>query len=70
MRYVIYGAGAVGGSIGARLFEAGREAILIARGPHLEAILRDGLTVRTPEGVSTSRVPAVGHPLGDRVERP
>ena len=62
MRYVIYGAGAVGGSIGARLFEAGREVVLIARGPHLEAIQRDGLRVRTPDGESTTRVPAVGHP--------
>jgi 2-dehydropantoate 2-reductase len=62
MRYVIYGAGAVGGSIGARLFEAAQETVLIARGPHLEAIQRDGLTVRTPDGESTSRVRAVGHP--------
>jgi 2-dehydropantoate 2-reductase len=62
MRYVIYGAGAVGGSIGARLFEAGHEAVLIARGAHPEAIQRDGLKVRTPDGESTPRVPAVGDP--------
>jgi len=62
MRYIIYGAGAVGGSVGARLFEAGHEAVLIARGPHLEAIQRDGLRVRTPDGESTTRVPAVGYP--------
>ena len=62
MRYIIYGAGAVGGSIGARLFVSGREVVLIARGPHLEAIRRDGLRVRTPDGESTTRVPAAGHP--------
>jgi len=62
MRYLIYGAGAVGGRIGARLFEAGQETVLIARGPHLEAIQRDGLLVRTPEGESKTRIPAVGHP--------
>ena len=62
MRYIVYGAGAVGGSIGARLFDAGLEVVLIARGPHLEAIQRDGLAVRTPEGESTTRVPTVGHP--------
>ena len=62
MRYIVYGAGAVGGSIGARLFEVGLEVVLIARGPHLEAIQRDGLAVRTPEGESTTRVPTVGHP--------
>jgi len=62
LRYVIYGAGAVGGSICARLLEAGHEAVLIARGPHLQAIQRDGLRVRTPEGESTTRIAAVGHP--------
>ena len=62
MRYIVYGAGAVGGSIGARLFETGQGVVLIARGPHLEAIQRDGLTLRTPDGDSISKVPAVGHP--------
>jgi 2-dehydropantoate 2-reductase len=62
MRYIIYGAGAVGGSVGARLFERGHEVVLIARGPHLDAVQRDGLTVRTPDGTVTLRVPAVSHP--------
>ena len=62
MRYIVYGAGAVGGSIGASLFEARHEVVLIARGPHLEAIQREGLLVRTPEGENTARVSAVGHP--------
>jgi 2-dehydropantoate 2-reductase len=62
VRYIVYGAGAVGGSIGACLFETGHEVVLIARGPHLEAIQRDGLRVRTPEGEIITRVPAVGHP--------
>ena len=31
-RYVVHGAGAVGGTIGARLFEAGHDVVLIARG--------------------------------------
>jgi 2-dehydropantoate 2-reductase len=52
----------VGGSIGARLFETGREVVLIARGPHLEAINREGLTVRRPDGVNNIRFPAVAHP--------
>jgi len=62
LRYIIYGAGAVGGSIGGRLFEAGHDVLLIARGPHLDAIRRDGLTVRTPDGMTTIGVAAVGHP--------
>ncbi len=44
MRYIIYGAGAVGGSIGARLFERGHDVVLIARGPHFEAMHRHGLS--------------------------
>ena len=62
MRYVIYGAGGVGGAIGARLFQRGREVVLIARGPHLDAMQYDGLTLRTPDETATLRIPAVGHP--------
>ena len=32
MRYVIYGAGAIGGTIGGRLFQHGHDVALIARG--------------------------------------
>ena len=37
-RYVLYGAGAVGGVIGARLHLAGHEVTLVARGEHLARI--------------------------------
>lgn len=62
MRYVIYGAGAIGGAIGACLHEAGRDAVLIARGDHLATIVRDGLRLLTPDEERVVRVPAVGHP--------
>lgn len=62
MRYVIYGAGAVGGGIGARLYQHGRDVVLICRGAHLEAVRRDGLTLQAPEGTVTLPIPAVGHP--------
>jgi 2-dehydropantoate 2-reductase len=62
MRYVIYGAGAIGGSIGARLTLAGHEVTLIARGAHLEAMRQHGLRMRTPEDDVTFAVQAVGHP--------
>ena len=32
MRYIIYGAGAIGGTIGARLSQEGLNVVLIARG--------------------------------------
>src|SRR5205085_2705360 len=62
MRFVIYGAGAIGGVIGSRLFQSGHETVLIARGEQLKAIRNRGLTLATPSGVSTCPVPAVGHP--------
>ncbi|MEV7329173.1 2-dehydropantoate 2-reductase N-terminal domain-containing protein [Micromonospora sp. NPDC093244] len=65
MRYVIIGAGAVGGTIGARLAEAGRDVTLVARGTHLDAIRDRGLTLRQPDGDITVRLDAVDRP-GDR----
>jgi 2-dehydropantoate 2-reductase len=62
MRFVIYGAGAVGGTIGGRLFEAGHDVTLVARGDHLSALQRDGLTLAAPTGTVTLAVPAVGSP--------
>ncbi|MDW5326344.1 ketopantoate reductase family protein [Plantactinospora sp. KLBMP9567] len=62
MRYVIIGAGAVGGTIGVRLNEAGRDVTLAARGAHLVAIRAHGLTLSTPDGEYVARVPAVGDP--------
>ncbi|WP_346118110.1 ketopantoate reductase family protein [Micromonospora coerulea] len=62
MRYVIIGAGAVGGTIGVRLGEAGRDVTLVARGAHLEAIRDRGLTLRSPDGTVTWRGPATDGP--------
>ena len=42
MRVAIYGAGATGGYLGVKLALAGVNTTLIARGPHLEAMQRDG----------------------------
>ena len=43
MKICIYGAGAIGGYLGAQLALAGEEVTLIARGPHLEAMQKNGL---------------------------
>ena len=43
MRVAIVGAGSIGAVIGAKLAASGHEVVLIARGAHLDAILRDGL---------------------------
>jgi 2-dehydropantoate 2-reductase len=67
MRYIVIGAGAVGGTIGGRLAQAGHEVVLVARGRHLDALrAQGGLRLATPEGMSVIGVPAVGGP--DEVE--
>ena len=45
MKICIYGAGAIGGYLGAELAVAGFDVTLIARGPHLEAMRKNGLTL-------------------------
>jgi 2-dehydropantoate 2-reductase len=62
MRFIVYGAGAIGGTIGGRLFEAGHDVTLVARGEHLRMLQGDGLTLASPAGSVTLSVPAVGHP--------
>jgi 2-dehydropantoate 2-reductase len=62
MRFIVYGAGAIGGVVGARLFRAGIPVVLIARGAHLAAIRRNGLLLRTPEGAESFGVPAAADP--------
>jgi 2-dehydropantoate 2-reductase len=43
MKVCIFGAGAIGGFLAARLARAGADVSVIARGPHLEAMRRSGL---------------------------
>ena len=59
MRYVIVGAGAVGGVIGGRLFAAGLDVVLVARGDNLAALRAHGLELQTPDGTERHAVPAV-----------
>jgi 2-dehydropantoate 2-reductase len=58
MRIAILGAGAIGGFLGARLAAHGVDVVLIARGPHLAAMRKDGLRLIEPDGESVVRVEA------------
>jgi 2-dehydropantoate 2-reductase len=62
MRFVVYGAGAIGGVIGGRLFEAGHDVTLVARGEHGRVLRERGLRLATPEGEVELPVPVVEHP--------
>ena len=60
MHIVVMGAGSVGGYFGAKLLRAGEKVTMVARGPHLQAIRRGGLTIRsTVDGESVVRPAAV-----------
>jgi 2-dehydropantoate 2-reductase len=62
MRFVIFGVGAIGGGLAARLALAGYDVVGIARGAQLDAIRRNGLRVRTPVSDDIVRFPCVGAP--------
>jgi 2-dehydropantoate 2-reductase len=64
VRYIIYGAGGVGGIIGGKMFMSGAEVVLVARGEHLMAIQRDGLKLQhpKPDTTETLGMQAVANP--------
>ena len=63
MKFAIYGAGAVGGFLGARLLEAGHEVHFVARGDTLEALSKTGLVVHSSVfGSRTYSVQAASDP--------
>jgi len=66
VRFVIYGAGAVGGTIGGRLFETGHDVLLVARGRHYSALSAEGLTLSSPDGTVKLPIPVVDHPRSIR----
>ncbi|MBT2323869.1 2-dehydropantoate 2-reductase [Variovorax paradoxus] len=68
MKVCIYGAGAIGGWIGAGLAQAGNRLNVVARGATLEALQRDGLSLMRGEQRTRVPVNAVADPaaLGEQ----
>jgi 2-dehydropantoate 2-reductase len=62
MRFIVYGAGAIGGTIGGRLQQHGHEVVLIARGAHYEAIAARGLRLVDPDAEVTLPIAVVDRP--------
>lgn len=62
MKICIFGAGAIGGYMGAKLAEAGAEVSLVARGPHLAAMQANGLTLIEEGETKTHAVNASDDP--------
>ncbi len=62
MRFVIEGAGAIGGVIGAKMALAGFNVIMVGRSPHIDIIRRDGLALKGLFGNETVPIPAAKEP--------
>ncbi|MEO0990251.1 MAG: 2-dehydropantoate 2-reductase [Pseudomonadota bacterium] len=58
MKICVFGAGAIGGYMGAKLAEVGADVSLVARGPHLAAMKESGLTLIEESGTKTHNVTA------------
>ena len=62
MKICIYGAGAIGGYLGAKLAGTGADVSLIARGAHLKAMRENGLTLLEGDERTTVQVTATDDP--------
>ena len=70
MRFVVYGAGAVGGGLGGLMQLAGLDVVLVARGAHLDAIRKDGLELAAARRHPHGRRARGGRGIGGRRSRP
>lgn len=62
MKFAVFGAGGIGGYLGARLADAGHDIHLIARGGHLEALRTEGVRLESIAGDTTVDLPATDDP--------
>lgn len=62
MRTIVYGVGAVGGTVAAALALAGREVVGIARGQRVADLNQNGLMLRTPQWSKRAHFPCVADP--------
>jgi 2-dehydropantoate 2-reductase len=64
MKVCVYGAGAIGGYLAVELALSGQEVCVVARGAHLEAIRKHGLTLRIHGADKIARLAADSDPSG------
>lgn len=62
MRIAVFGAGGIGAYYGSGFASGGAEVHLIARGAHLAALRRDGLTIETVDGTTNQSLHATADP--------
>ena len=68
MTFIIYGVGAIGGTIAAKLAQSGTSTTGIARGTQLDALRQNGILLRTPTGDIRTQFPVVADPAGLKVD--
>jgi 2-dehydropantoate 2-reductase len=61
-RYIIYGAGAIGGVIGGHLALVNKPVIFIGRPYHMDAIKKNGFRFTTPYGLNTLKIETATSP--------
>ncbi len=59
MKTLILGAGAIGGYIGGRLHQSGADVTFLVRPARREALMKDGLVIKSPKGDITQKVKTV-----------
>jgi 2-dehydropantoate 2-reductase len=59
MRFVVFGAGAIGSGIGGHLHRTGHDALIVGRPAHVNRVRQQGLQLVTDEQTYTLSVPAV-----------
>jgi 2-dehydropantoate 2-reductase len=59
VKILILGAGAIGGYIGGRLQQSGADVTFLVRPARREALLKDGLVIKSPKGDITQKVKTV-----------
>jgi 2-dehydropantoate 2-reductase len=64
MTFIIYGVGAIGGTLAARLAQSGHAVAGIARGAQLAALRQNGILLRTPSGDIHAEFPVADDPTG------
>ena len=70
MKYAIIGAGGTGGTLGFYLTKAGKDVTLIARGSHLEAMQKQGLTMRQLWDGKEETIPVKACRMEEYTEQP
>ena len=68
MTFIIYGVGAIGGTLAAKLAQSGALTTGIARGTQLDALRKNGILLRTPTGDIRTQFPVVADPAELKVD--